>query len=119
MSRVLLIDDDRSGLEIRKLLLERHGYDVVTARDVESARARFAERPPGVVILDLYLPGVDDGLALIREFRAASAAVRIVVLSGWTAQVEDREESAMVDEVLRKPVRSERLVEAVGRKARG
>jgi CheY-like chemotaxis protein len=112
MARVLVVDDDPAGIEIRRLILERRGHQVATATDAEHARSAFGEVAPETVVLDLRLPELADGLALIREFRAAAPALRIVVLSG-AADLEGREEAALVDEVLTKPVRSERLLDAI------
>jgi CheY-like chemotaxis protein len=117
MARVLLVDDDAGGLEIRKMLLEREGHQVWTATDAAVARNRFSSFAPDCVILDLRLPSPEDGLALVREFREAAPNVRIVVLAGWGADLEGRPERKMVNEVLAKPVRSERLMSAVRKKA--
>ena len=116
MARVLLVDDDPGGLEIRKMLLERDGHQVSIAADARAARDRFREVSPECVILDLRLPSPEDGLALVREFRKsreATPGLRIVVLAGWSADLEGRPEQDLVDEVLAKPVRSERLTKAV------
>jgi two-component system, chemotaxis family, CheB/CheR fusion protein len=120
MASVLLVDDDPGGLEIRKMLLERDGHRVSTATDAAAARDKFRELSPDCVILDLRLPSPEDGLALVREFREAGQAgkaLRIVVLAGWGADLEGHPEQALVDEVLAKPVRSERLITAVRKRA--
>ena len=117
MPSVLLVDDDPGGLEIRKMLLERDGQRVSIATDAATAREKFRETSPTCVILDLRLPSPEDGLALVREFRQASPGVRIVVLAGWGADLEGRPEQDLVDEVLAKPVRSERLIKAVKKSA--
>lgn len=113
MARVLLVDDDVDALELRKRIFERDGYEVFTASSVSGARAQFCAELPDSVVIDLRLPGPEDGLALIREFRAASPLLKIVVLAGWCADLEGRHESAMVDVVLAKPARSEVLLRAV------
>ena|SRR5689334_7080388 len=117
MANVLLVDDDPGGLEIRKMLLERDGHRVSTAVDAPTARDQFREMAPDCVILDLRLPSAEDGLALVREFREAAPGIRIVVLAGWGADLEGRPEQKLVDEVLAKPVRSERLISAVKKRA--
>jgi DNA-binding NtrC family response regulator len=117
MASVLLVDDDPGGLEIRKMLLERDGHHVSTAVDAATARGQFREMSPDCVILDLRLPSPEDGLALVREFRDAAPEVRIIVLAGWGADLEGRPEQKLVDEVLAKPVRSERLISAVRKRA--
>jgi DNA-binding response OmpR family regulator len=119
MARLLLVDDDTVGLGLRKLILEREGHQVSTAADVETARSLFLMAHPDTVVLDLRLPESEDGLALIHEFRAASHKVRIVVLSGWTPDLDGKPEARMVDELLSKPVRSARLVNAVAAGATG
>lgn len=113
MSRVLLVDDDADALSIRKLIFENGGHQVVAAPTVSCAREEFRAEPPQSVILDLRLPETEDGLALIREFRAASREVNIVVLSGGCADLDGRAERALVDVVLSKPVRSEVLLRAI------
>ena len=117
MAHVLLVDDDAGGLEIRKMLLERDGHSVMTASNPAAAREKFRQARPECVILDLRLPSPEDGLALLREFREAAPEVRMIVLAGWSADLEGRPEQALVDEVLAKPVRSERLSSAVRKRA--
>jgi CheY-like chemotaxis protein len=107
MARVLVVDDDAAGLEIRRLILERRGYAVI-------ARAAFQLAEFDVVLLDVRLPRVEDGLVLIREFRAAFPALRIVVLCGYRGDLDRREEASMVDEILSKPARVETLLNALG-----
>jgi two-component system OmpR family response regulator len=113
MARVLLVDDDPDGRDIRTLLLEHAGHQVVAAADTLGARARFGECIPDCVILDLRVPECEDGLALIRDFRRAAPGVRIVILAGHIADLDGRAESRLVDDVLAKPVRSERLLSVV------
>ena len=119
MARLLLVDDDSAGLELRKLILEREGHQVSAAAHVVAARSLFLENRPDSVVLDLRLPESEDGLALIREFRVAAPDLRIIVLSGWTPDLEGKPEARMVDELLAKPLRSARLVSAVAAGASG
>ncbi len=113
MARVLLVDDDAAALDLRKLILEREGHQISIASEPVSARALFVETQPESVILDLRLPEATDGLALIREFRAAAPQVRIIVLAGWPLDLEGTPEAQMVDLVLAKPIRTATLVDAL------
>ena len=113
MSRVLLVDDDTDALELRKLIFEHHGHAVIAVNSAAGARRQFHAAPPESVILDLRLPDAADGLALIREFRASSPQVKIVVVSGWRADLDGRTEGDLVDVILAKPVRSEILLRAI------
>jgi DNA-binding response OmpR family regulator len=107
--RVLVVDDDAAALEIRRLVIERRGHEVAVAQHAAEARAKFTDGCD-VVVLDLRLPGLEDGLALIREFRAR----RIVVLCGNRGDIDGRDEAGMVAAILEKPVRSEVLLSAIG-----
>lgn len=113
MLRLLLVDDDRDGVEIRRFIFERAGYDVFVKRTADGARRVFTESSPEIVLLDLRLPHVEDGLALIRDFRAQNPALKIIVLAGMASDLEGRPEALLVDVVLGKPMRSEKLVQAV------
>jgi DNA-binding response OmpR family regulator len=113
MARLLLVDDDPTGLHLRRLILEREGHQVAAAGDAAHARELFVETRPETVVLDLRLPEAADGLALIREFRASAAGVRIIVLSGWPLDLEGTPEAAMVNQVLAKPIRTAALVSAL------
>jgi two-component system, repressor protein LuxO len=113
MARVLLVDDDTAALDLRKRIFEHRGHAVTVANSAASAREQFLAQPPESVILDLRLPDAEDGIALIREFRAASPGLKIVVLSGWRADLDVRPEAALVDVILSKPVRSEVLLGSI------
>jgi DNA-binding response OmpR family regulator len=113
MARVLLVDDDAAALDLRKLILEREGYEISIACEAAAARALFAETHPDSVVLDLRLPEPKDGLALIREFRAAAPGLRIIVLAGWPLDLEGTPEAQMVNLVLAKPIRTATLVDAL------
>jgi two-component system, NtrC family, nitrogen regulation response regulator NtrX len=110
MARVLAIDDDAGALAIRKLLIERQGHEVIVAENATAARAAFRESNPDVVICDLRVPDVQDGLALIREFHGHA---RMIVLCGNRADIEGREEARMVETILVKPLRSEMLFRSI------
>jgi two-component system KDP operon response regulator KdpE len=79
VTRVLVVDDEPQILRGLKTNLVARGYDVDTAPDGERALALAADRMPGVVILDLGLPGI-DGVDVIRGIRAWSS-MPIIVLS--------------------------------------
>ena len=104
--RVLLIDDDPEQLALRRRILEHAGHAVEISSDPAEALSLTAE----VVVMDLHLPGLAEGLALIRHF---AGRARIVVLSGYTGDLEGLPERALVAAVLEKPVRSAALLAAL------
>ena len=79
---VLCIDDERIGLRVRKMLLERAGYDVLTAPDGPSGLAIFADNPVEAGLLDFSMPGM-DGAAVAAEMRRTKPEIPILLLSAY------------------------------------
>jgi CheY-like chemotaxis protein len=117
VAKVLLVDDDPDQLEIRKLLLEQAGHHVRAAHSAPEAEACCRTFTPQLVVMDLRLPHTEDGLGLIRLLRGTNAGLRIIVLTGWPADLSDKPEFNQVELVLSKPVRTRKLVEAIERLA--
>ena len=89
---ILCIDDEALGLKIRKAVLEREGYRVLTALDGSSGLNIFADEPVEGVILDYFMPGMDGGQVAIA-MRRQRPEVPILLLS---ANVNLPHEVAMV-----------------------
>ncbi|MGA2739477.1 MAG: response regulator [Bryobacteraceae bacterium] len=113
MYRLLVADDDVQQLGIRKLLLEAAGHEVTVAEDAPTTRRLLEELRPDVLVMDLRLPKLKDGLSLIRLVDEQHLAVKIIVLSGWTEQLCDLPEEKLVCCVLGKPIRNDDLLEAI------
>jgi CheY-like chemotaxis protein len=79
---VLCIDDERIGLRVRKLLLERAGYEVLTAPDGPTGLACFEDQPIDAVLLDFSMPGMDGGEVAAR-MRRSKPKVPILLLSAY------------------------------------
>jgi DNA-binding response OmpR family regulator len=76
--RVLVVDDEAAIRDLVGSYLRNEGFDVDEAVDGETALARFAERAPDLVVLDLRLPGI-GGLDVLREIRRTSSVYVIVL----------------------------------------
>jgi DNA-binding response OmpR family regulator len=68
---ILVVDDEPMVREVVTRYLERDGFHVETAEDGRQALAQCESLRPDLVVLDVMLPEV-DGLAVLRELRAAS-----------------------------------------------
>lgn len=77
---VLVVDDNRINLELAQAILENAGYDVRTASDADEAVAAIAAQRPGLILMDVQLPGV-DGLTLTRRLKADPATQRIPIIA--------------------------------------
>ena len=109
MARLLLVDDDPAQISVWTLLLEACGHEIESAETLPRAIDKLTVVEPDVLLMDLRLPELKDGLALIRKARETSQA-KIVVLSGWPGDLAALPEKQLVDRVLSKPVRPNTLL---------
>ena len=107
---VLCVDDELIGLKVRKILLERAGYRVLTAHDGSAGLELFASEPVDAVVLDYSMPGMHGGEVASR-MRQTKPHVPILMLSAYVELSE--EVTALVDLAMTKgegaPVLLERL----------
>ena len=71
MTTVLVVDDEPIVREVVVKYLEREGFRTLEAADGDRARELLERDPPGLVVLDVMLPGT-DGLELCRWIRSQS-----------------------------------------------
>jgi CheY-like chemotaxis protein len=79
---VLCVDDELIGLQVRKILLERAGYRVLTALDGQLGLEVFEKEPVDVVVLDYSMPGMHGGEVATR-MRQIKPEVPILLLSAY------------------------------------
>jgi DNA-binding response OmpR family regulator len=77
--KILLVDDERSILDLLEMILKREQFQVATASDGKSAMALFDSFNPDLVLLDLMLPDT-NGHDLCREM-ANKRRVPIIMLT--------------------------------------
>lgn len=111
---VLVVDDDVSITDFLVWALEEYGYTVLTAVGA-GALTLAHDSQPGLILLDIQMPGM-DGIEISRRLRAdpSTAHIPIVVMSAQDRLVGSTIHMA-VDDQLAKPFRLERLYEMVGR----
>ena len=78
---ILVVDDEVSICQSLKAILEDEGYQVLTAGSGEEALRAAAEEMPQLVLLDIWLPGM-DGLETLKAIRAAHPNMLVVMMSG-------------------------------------
>jgi CheY-like chemotaxis protein len=79
---VLCVDDELVGLRVRKILLERAGYRVLTALNGASGLEIFTKEPVEAVVLDYSMPGMHGGEVASR-MRQAKPNIPILLLSAY------------------------------------
>lgn len=103
---VLIVDDNRINLELAQAILENAGHEVRIAADADEALAAIAAERPGLILMDVQLPGI-DGLALTRRLKSdpATRAVPIVALTAYAMKGDaEKAREAGCDGYISKPI---------------
>ncbi|MDX1990834.1 MAG: response regulator transcription factor [bacterium] len=106
---ILIIDDEQRIIDLAQMYLEQEGYKVTSSTDGALAYKRIVDERPGLIVLDLMLPGM-DGWEICRRVRADSD-VPIIML---TARSDDIDKIVGLelgaDDYLTKPFNPRELV---------
>ncbi len=78
---ILIVDDEESILDTLSSILEDEGHDVITASSGESAISKFIENPPDIILLDVWMPGI-DGIETLKSIREKNRHVCVIMISG-------------------------------------
>ena len=104
---VLVVEDDPGVRELLRHVLTDEGNDVEVAQNGEEVRAALEARAFNAVIIDVRLPGAENGIALARQAEERGCAV--VLITGDHNHAEALERTGY--KYLLKPFRVERLLE--------
>jgi two-component system, chemotaxis family, response regulator PixH len=115
MSKVLVVDDTPSELQLITLYLTESGFNVVSATDAKEALIKAAELKPDIVVTDVVMPGM-SGFELCRTLKKSEVTsnIRIVVCSSKDQELDrlwGMKQGA--DVYVTKPFTREALVKAV------
>ena len=110
---ILVVDDDPELTDGLRMVLERQGYRVITARDGQQGKQQVYNQRPDLMILDMMMPRM-GGYPVLEHFKGKPDAPPIIMI---TANEGSRHEAYAeylgVIDYIRKPFAMERLLESV------
>ncbi len=80
MSRILAVDDDRTTLHLLSKVLRSAGFSVDTAGDGEEALDKLRKAPFDLVLLDVWMPGM-NGLDVLARIRSEMPGPKVVIMT--------------------------------------
>ena len=116
MKRRILVAEDQEALrELLQVVLERAGYEVISASDGEEAVEKARAESPDLLFLDIFMPKLDGILALklIRQWHPDVPAVAYTAYS--SSEDIKRYKEAGFTEVLPKPASIQEIRELANR----
>jgi len=109
------VDDDRSLVRVIERILEKGGFEVLTAFDGLEGLRKAQEEKPDVIVLDIFMPDM-DGYTTLWELKKATATkdIPVVMLTAAGSYLNKRiaRDSGAVAYIT-KPVNPSQLADAV------
>jgi two-component system alkaline phosphatase synthesis response regulator PhoP len=113
--RILIVEDDPSVLRATSYILEKEGYEVISAQNGLEGLKKARESSPDLLILDVMLPGI-DGFEICHSLRGEPQTAKLPILMfSAKSQESDKATGLKVgaDEYITKPVDREVLLNKV------
>lgn len=106
MSLVLIVEDNERNLKLVRDVLQAKGYATLEAGTAEEGLRLARERAPGLILMDIHLPGM-SGIEALEALRAeaATAAIPVIAITASVMQESLREVMAAgFNDVIEKPI---------------
>ncbi len=121
MTKILVIDDDKDLQETTRLVLEKNGFEVISAYNPEEGLQKVQSENPDLVILDVLMPSDFEGFEVARTIREELKLLKlpIIILTAVHGKKKvpyrfaPHEQWLPVDYFFDKPVRPDVLVAKV------
>ncbi|HOG08479.1 MAG TPA: response regulator, partial [Syntrophales bacterium] len=78
---ILIVDDEESIRQSLGGVLNDEGYEVLAAASGEEALRMIDDEIPSLVLLDIWLPGM-DGIEVLTRIRSEYPQIRVIIMSG-------------------------------------
>ncbi len=79
--RVLIVDDEKNIVTSLQEILNDEGYEIITAKDGLEALKMVQAEPPDLVLLDIWIPGI-DGIEVLQTIKTYHPEIEVLVMSG-------------------------------------
>lgn len=79
--RILIVDDEKNIVSSLEGILADEGYDVTSTEDGLDALEIVQSDPPNLVLLDIWIPGM-DGIEVLRTIKAYNPETNVLIMSG-------------------------------------
>ncbi|HNU85814.1 MAG: sigma-54 dependent transcriptional regulator [Pseudomonadota bacterium] len=107
---ILVVDDEESICQSLRGILSDEGYEVRTAGSGEDALKAIEEDVPDLVLLDIWLPGM-DGLEALKIIKAETPQVPVIMMSGHgTIETAVKATKLGAFDFIEKPISLEKVV---------
>jgi DNA-binding response OmpR family regulator len=106
---VLIVDDDPKHQRLIAMNFSSEGYRAITAENGEEALKMIQNEKPGIVLLDIMMPGI-DGIEVLQRIKKYDPDIPVVMVSAmWDEKEAKRSLELGAYEYITKPIDFEHL----------
>ena len=111
--RILIVDDEKNIVSSLTSILSDEGYEVSMAGDGVEALELIQKDPPDLVILDIWLPGM-DGIEVLKTLKSYNLGVEVLIMSGHgTIDTAVKATKLGAQDFIEKPFSLDRITESI------
>lgn len=121
MAKILVVDDDPDFVNATKIVLEEHDHEVIAAPSGETGFNRAKSDHPDLVILDVIMDTVLEGLTVSQQMHDDPDLREIPIIMVTSiantdyAELFPTDEYIHIDAFISKPISTEELIRQVNR----
>ncbi len=113
--KILLVDDADTILMMERMILNRGGYELITAKDGQEAVAKAVAERPDLILLDIVMPRM-NGFEALKQLRSQEATKAIPIMMVTTRGEEENVEAGFAsgcDDYITKPLNGSEVLAKV------
>ncbi|MGM0787905.1 MAG: sigma-54-dependent transcriptional regulator, partial [Thermodesulfobacteriota bacterium] len=110
---ILIVDDEESILKSLSGILMDEGFETITAKNGYEALQRIEEQAPDLVLLDIWMPGL-DGIETLKEIKSQYPYVQVIMITGHgTIETAVNATKMGAYDFIEKPLNIDRVIVAI------
>ena len=111
--RILIVDDEKNIVRSLTGILSDEGYEISTTSDGVEALEIIQKDPPDLVLLDIWLPGM-DGIEVLKTLKTYNSGVEVLIMSGHgTIDTAVKATKLGAQDFIEKPFSLDRITESI------
>ncbi len=111
--RILIVDDEKNIVSSLTGILSDEGYEVSMTGDGVEALELIQKDPPDLVLLDIWLPGM-DGIEVLKTLKTYNPGVEVLIMSGHgTIDTAVKATKLGAQDFIEKPFSLDRITESI------
>jgi two-component system nitrogen regulation response regulator NtrX len=110
MQHILIVDDEQSIQTSLAGILQDEGYQTSSVSDGETALKLIEDEAPDLILLDIWMPGM-DGINVLKKIRAPGESMQVIMMSGHaTIETAVTATKLGAHDFIEKPISVEKLL---------